>query len=109
MAPRRTIDLTTSQKTELQQAVATAPRPYLRERAAAILKVAAGQSPRQVALHGLLRERDPDTVYAWLDRYLAEGLPGLHIRGGRGRKPAFSPSAGDAHGGAGGDFTSRAA
>lgn len=97
MAKRRTVSLTVSQEAELQHVVAAAPKPYLRERAAALLKVAAGQSPHQVALHGLLRERDPDTVYAWLDRYLAAGLPGLHIRSGRGRKPAFSPSAGVAH------------
>ncbi len=37
-------------------------KPYMRERAAAVLKVAGppgekGQSARQVALHGLLRER----------------------------------------------------
>lgn len=66
---------------------------YLRERAAAILKVADGSSVRQVALHGLLKPRDPDTVYGWVHRYLAEGIQGLCIRAGRGRKPAFSPSA----------------
>jgi transposase len=45
-----------------------------------------------VARTGLLRPRQPDTVYAWLDRYRAEGIAGLTIRPGRGRKPAFSPS-----------------
>jgi transposase len=48
---------------------------------------------RQVALSGLLKPRDPDTVYSWIRRYQAEGLDGLLIKPGRGRKPAFSPSA----------------
>lgn len=70
----------------------TAPQPYLRERAAALLKVAAGASASAVARHGLLRRRKPQTVAAWVKRYQAEGLPGLTVRPGRGRKPAFSPS-----------------
>lgn len=68
-----------------------APKPYLRERAAGILKVAAGRSAAAVARTGLLRARRADTVGAWLARYRVEGLAGLTIRPGRGRKPAFSP------------------
>jgi transposase len=67
-------------------------RPYLRERAAAILKVADGASCNHVARHGLLRRRDCDTITQWCHRYLDEGISGLVIRPGRGRKPAFSPS-----------------
>jgi transposase len=37
----------------------------------------------------LLRPHKPDTLYRWLDRYDAEGVAGLVIRAGRGRKPAF--------------------
>jgi len=69
----------------------SAPVPYLRERAAALLKVAAGEPVRDVAQTGLLRPRQPDTVYDWLDRYRAAGVAGVTIRPGRGRKPAFSP------------------
>ena len=68
------------------------PKPYMRERAATVLKVAGGQSGRQVAMSGLLRIRDKDTVYRWVRRYRAEGIRGLGLRPGRGRKPAFSPS-----------------
>jgi transposase len=42
-----------------------------------------------VARSGLLKPRDPDTVYAWLGRYQAEGTAGLiaHPQGGyRGRR-----------------------
>ncbi len=71
----------------------TARRPYLRERAAALLKIADGMPAAQVARSGLLRPRGADAVYAWLDRFEQFGLAGLPIRPGRGRKPAFSPSA----------------
>lgn len=89
--PRRTLLLTDAERAALEQWRDRAPRPHLRERAAALLKIAAGLAPAQVARTGLLRRRKPDTVYAWLDRYAAEGLAGLQIRPGRGRKPAFPP------------------
>jgi transposase len=40
-----------------------------------------------VALSGLLKARDPDTVYNWLDIYETEGLEGLqgHQQGGSRR------------------------
>jgi hypothetical protein len=69
------------------------PKPYVRERAAALLQVAAGRRVRHVALRGLLRPRAEETVAAWVRRYRAEGAPGLAVRPGRGRKPAFSPGA----------------
>ena len=101
MAYRR-LSLTREQRTTLEQLRDHGPRPYLRERAAALLKIAAGQRAAVVARRGLLRRRDPDTLYDWLDRYQAAGLAGLYIRRGRGRKPAFSPSAPGRGGGQGG-------
>lgn len=91
-----TIKLKPEQRRELEQARDHHQKPHVRERAAAILKIADGKSGRQVALDGLLKPRDPDSVYSWFHRYGAEGLDGLLIKSGRGRKPAFSPSA---HGG----------
>lgn len=64
---------------------------YMRERAAALLKIAGGQSAHQVALNGLLKQRDPDSVYGWVKRYQAEGISGLSIRIGRGRKRKYFP------------------
>ncbi len=60
------------------------PKPDVRERCAAILKIADGPPPYEVARAGLLKPRDPDTVYAWLNLYEAEGFPGLvgHPQGG---------------------------
>lgn len=69
-----------------------ADKPYLRERAAALLKIANGDSARAVADHGLLKERWHHTLDIWVQRYLKDGIEGLKIKPGRGRKPAFSPS-----------------
>jgi len=91
MARPLTITLTSEQLVELRYARDHHEKPYVRERASAILKIADGMSGRQVALNGLLKARDPDTVYEWVSRYLAEGLAGLLIKPGRGRKAAFSP------------------
>lgn len=88
----RTLTLTPEHRAELETARAHDRRPYLRERAAALLKVADGWSGRRVARHGLLVARKPDTLYRWLDAYQRGGLNGLvqRPRGHRG----FSPSAG---------------
>ncbi len=86
------LTLTPEQRAQLEWVRDHDPKPYVRERAAALLKIAEGQSGRQVALHGLLRKRWPDTVYDWIKRFEAEGVKGLSIKPGRGRKPAFSPS-----------------
>jgi transposase len=93
MAKPLVIELTVEQRQELEEKRDKHKKPYVRERAAAILKIADGMSGRSVALFGLLKQRDPDTVYGWFHRYNAEGLAGLQVRSGRGRKPAFSPSA----------------
>ena len=89
MPRRRTLALSEVQHQQLSHHRDHDPRPYVRERCAALLKVADGQSPNAVACYGLLKRRDPDTLYQWLDRFQAEGLPGLlaHQQGGyrRGR------------------------
>jgi hypothetical protein len=87
MPRRRTLSLSQTQRHELLDHRDHDPRPYVRERCAALLKIAAGMVPFQVAQHGLLQPRDPDTVYAWLTLYAAEGLAGLvaHPHGGRRR------------------------
>lgn len=66
-------------------------RPYMREKAAAILKIAEGRVASQVAETGLLKAHDPDVIYRWLKRWQAQGIEGLEVGKGRGRKAAFSP------------------
>jgi hypothetical protein len=88
-----TVRLSAAQVDELTRLRDHHPRPYVRERAAAVLKVADGQSVRRVALGGLLRPRDPETVAGRVRRYLRRGRAGMGVDPGRGRKPAFSPGA----------------
>jgi len=89
----RVFSLTTAERGTLTALRDHGPKLYLRERASALLKVDAGMPAARVAREGLLRPRQPDTVYAWLDRFTTTGLAGLYTQPGRGRKPAFSPAA----------------
>ena len=86
-----TVCLTQESQDQLEQIRDTHKCPYMRERATAILKVAEGTSGRQVALNGLLKRRKPDTIYGWVKRYQSEGIAGLKVKPGRGRKPAYWP------------------
>ena len=86
------IELTSEQYKELEVARERHEKAYVRERAAGILKVASGWSLRKTAHLGLLKKHEPETVKEWCTRYLTEGLTGLLVKSGRGRKPAFFPS-----------------
>ncbi len=86
------LKLTQEQRAELCDLRDHAKLPYLRERAAAILRVADGWSGQQTAREGLLRPRYKETVCEWVKRYRKEGAAGLIIRPGRGRKPAYFPT-----------------
>ena len=86
------IKLNEEQRKDLEDARDHHPLPYFRERAAAILKIADGHSGLKTARELLNRPHWQDTVYERVKRYQAEGLEGLKIRNGRGRKPSFSPS-----------------
>ena len=85
---QRTLVLEPAMRAELEAIRNRDPKAYRRERAAALLKIADGMAPYAVARHGLLRVRDPDTVYAWLDAFLQRGLEALNQPARRRR---FSP------------------
>jgi hypothetical protein len=85
-----TIALTAPERLTLVQARDHHPFPYARERAAAILKVAAGDSVRHVAAAGSLRPRRPETIGDWVDAYLGRGVVALVVRPGRGRESAYA-------------------
>jgi transposase len=87
MPKAREVVLTPGQERELIWTRDHHQKAYMRTKAAAILKVAA---------HGLLKPVKQDVVSDWIDRYESEGLSGLLVRKGRGRKPAFSPCGGPA-------------
>lgn len=99
MPAKLRLELRAQEVLDLEELRDHASKPYLRERAAAILKIAQGNSGREVALHGLLKPHWQDTIYEWVERYRAKGKAGLEIKPGRGRKPAFSPSVSERRGG----------
>ena len=92
MPARLKVILSEAQRYELEKARDHHAKAYVREAAAGILKVAAGNSARQVAASGLLKVRDPETVSEWIRRYQTLGLDGLKVKAGRGRKAVFFPS-----------------
>ena len=85
---RLKLELSEAERITLQEAVLHHPHPHVRERCAAVLKVAEGSSPHWVALHGLLIKRDPDSVYQWLSYYQQGGIAALlmHQHGGIQRR-----------------------
>jgi len=85
----RTLRLTEEQRCSLLSIRDRDKRAYLREQAAAILKIADEErSVEWVAHFGLLRVRDPATVRGWLNYYIAHGA--LHVR--PATRGPFSPS-----------------
>lgn len=98
MPAKLRLELTAQEVLDLEELRDHALKPYLRERAAAILKIAKGNSGREVALQGLLKPHWQDTIYEWVARYRAKGITGLEIKPGRGRKPAFFPSTSERRG-----------
>jgi len=88
MASRRTLRLKTREQRELEHYRDHDARPYVRERCSALLRIATGETPHAVARHGVLKPRDPDTLYGWLDVYEEEGMVGLlaHRQGGDRRR-----------------------
>ena len=91
MPARRTLHVSVEEREALEDLRDHAPTPYVRERAAALLRIASGVPPAVTARERLLRPRHPETVSLWLNRWVAEGIDRLPIRDGRGRSPACSP------------------
>ena len=81
--------LAAEERKELEQIRDRHRKPYMRERASALLQVADGKTPLSVAKNGLLKHRDPDTVYGWVHRYQELGCGGLVQRSRRSR--SFPP------------------
>lgn len=91
MPKRYEIVLSEEEKQKLESWVKNPPSPYLRERARAILKVSEGETIQATA--GKLRIRvHRNAVSEWVKRFLSDGLEGLKIKKGRGRKAVFFPN-----------------
>lgn len=87
---KRVLELSEAERLTLEQARDYHPLPYVRERAAALLRIAAGEAAYQVAVTGILKPHHPETIYSWLNRYEQRGVACL--RQPARHKRAFSPS-----------------
>lgn len=88
MARQPTLILTDEERAALLKHRDRHPGPQQRERCAAVLKVASGKAPYWVARHGLLKARNPNTLYAWVKVYQNQGVEGLlaYSHGGARRR-----------------------
>ena len=90
---KRALSLLAAERLTLEQARDHHPLAYVRERAAALLRIAAGEAAYRVAVSGVLRPRHPETLYCWLAAYEQDGPASLRHKARRGR--GFSPAAGE--------------
>ena len=86
---KRPLVLSEAERQTLEQARDHHPLAYVRERAAALLRINGGEAAYQVAITGLLKPRAPDTLYHWLNLYEQQGIAALRLPRRRGRR--FSP------------------
>ena len=86
------VQWTSEQQEQLEKACRHHPKPHVREKCSALLKLAQGQTAQTIAEEALLTRHAQDTLTDWVKRFQQQGLEGLQVRSGRGRKPAFSPS-----------------
>jgi hypothetical protein len=91
MPARYRLELSPQQREELTHARDHHALPSVRPKAAALLKIADGWPISRVAQSGLLKPVSRHRVKAWITSYQQEGLAGLLVHPGRGRKPVFSP------------------
>ena len=89
----RTLHLEAHERTELERIRDHDHRPYLRERAAALLKVADGMPAVQVAHQGLLKARHAETILIWLKDFEQHRC----LRPRPACRRSFSPSGHDRH------------
>ena len=90
MPKRYQIELSQEEREQLKRWTRNPPKPYLRYRAQAILQVAEGKPIYQVAQNLRIRIHR-NAVREWVKRYRSEGIKGLKVKAGRGRRPAFFP------------------
>ena len=85
--------VSSAQREEFVQTRAHARQPYLRERAAVLLKMASGHSLQEAARSGGWKPHHPDTIGTGVHRQEPAGLDGRRIHAGGGRQRAFFPCA----------------
>src|SRR5918999_868006 len=74
---------------ELERAMRSAPKPYVRRKATALWNLAQGRTYREVAAFlGASRA----SLVEWKQRFESEGIAGLYMRPGRGRPRRAEPA-----------------
>ncbi|MFY7999126.1 MAG: helix-turn-helix domain-containing protein [Candidatus Kapaibacteriota bacterium] len=81
--------LTESQRQELDHLYKTSPKHVVRKNCHTILLKAEGRTSKDV---GAIVGMTDVSVNSWVRRYNAEGVTGLMIKPGRGRKPIMEKS-----------------
>lgn len=81
--------LTESQRQELEHLFKTSPKHVVRKNCHTILLKADGRTSKDV---GTIVGMTDVSVNSWLRRYKTEGISGLLIKPGRGRKPIMDNS-----------------
>lgn len=89
MGKPKVLELTGTQRLELERGFRLGDKHCFRMRCRAVLLKADGLS---AAKAGVQTEMSPVSVSAWVKRYTAEGIDGLKTHPGRGRKPIMDSS-----------------
>jgi transposase len=84
MSRVRLIKISDKERKSLEQGLRTSDNHGFRRRCELVLLKSEGRSSQQVAA---IVKMHPVTVSHWLSRYEQDGLEGLKIKPGRGRKP----------------------
>ena len=92
MSKHYRLEMSVEEREKLEHWLKNPPKPYLRERARAILLIADGEEGQRVAEELRIRVHRT-TISEWVKRFQVERVDGLKIKAGRGRKPSFFPSA----------------
>jgi len=77
------MDITPVQRDELERTSRKAKKPYMRIKALVLLNIADGLRVTQTAKVFRVSRQ---TIHEWMNRYEEEGIAGLYVRLGRGRK-----------------------
>ena len=80
------MELSAQQQQELSETARLHAAAYVRVKALVILNVARGRRITEVADIFMVSRQ---SVYSWVERYLARGVEGLAVQAGRGRRESF--------------------
>ena len=89
MGKIRGIELTQSQREELEQGYRSGKSHSFRNRCQLVLLKSQERTSKEVAD---IVKMNQVSVNSWLNRYQSEGIKGLATKPGRGRKPVFDAS-----------------